>query len=208
MDEPYSMKNWKTWCMWSENDIKDWVNSQRESGKKRTYDDKPFQFDNLLFVEQDYKKRKTNGGRSSDKWMYHYKHLYGCEWDLKPDPENESHGEVRQHEYDESREANYKGYSWSYYRKFNGKLLPWHEVKACNGIVWKHDERFLTENANKCNYVGPSWDRYNNCVHHGVNYAIPTEEIARSVVEMDHLVIYVSISVHMFLKNAEILRNL
>ena len=51
MDEPYSMKNWKTWCMWSENDIKDWVNSQRESGKKRTYDDKPFQFDNLLLVE-------------------------------------------------------------------------------------------------------------------------------------------------------------
>ena len=35
-----------------------------------------------------------------------------------------------------------------------GKLLPWHEVKAFNGIVWKHKEAFLTENADKCSYVG------------------------------------------------------
>ena len=35
-----------------------------------------------------------------------------------------------------------------------GKLLPWHEAKACNGIVWRHDEAFLTENADKCDYAG------------------------------------------------------
>ena len=31
---------------YSKEQIKSWVNDQRESGKKRTYDNKPFQFNN------------------------------------------------------------------------------------------------------------------------------------------------------------------
>ena len=51
--------------LYTDDQIKEWVNNQRESGKKRTFEGEPFQFDNLELVEQDYKKRRANGGRSS-----------------------------------------------------------------------------------------------------------------------------------------------
>ena len=50
-------------------EIKQWVNEQRESGKKRTFDGGKFEFDNLELIEQDYKKKKANGGLSSATWM-------------------------------------------------------------------------------------------------------------------------------------------
>ena len=61
---------------YSTEQIKSWVNDQRESGKKRTYDNKPFQFNNLELVERDYKKKRANGGPSSCKCMHHPIHLY------------------------------------------------------------------------------------------------------------------------------------
>ena len=48
------------------------------------------------------------------------------------------------------------------------RLLPWHDIKAYNGIVWKHKETYLTEKAGKCSYVGPQ-DQPDRS-----NYAIPT----------------------------------
>ena len=63
--------------LYSEGQIKEWVNNQRESGKKRTFEGEPFQFDTLELVEQDYKKRRANGGRSSSSWLHHGTHLYG-----------------------------------------------------------------------------------------------------------------------------------
>ena len=48
--------------VYSVEEIKEWVNSKRESGMKRTVEGEPFQFDNLELVEADYKKRKANGG--------------------------------------------------------------------------------------------------------------------------------------------------
>ena len=50
-------------------------------------------------------------------------------------------------------------------------------MKACNGIVWKHDEAFLTENAEKCSYAGlvpffgKDHDRKDITMS---NYSIPT----------------------------------
>ena len=55
----------------------------------------------------------------------------------------------------EKSQALFPGFSWLYYQKNDGNLLPWHEIKAQNGIVWKFEERFLTENADKTNHVGP-----------------------------------------------------
>ena len=49
----------------TEAEIKAWVNDQRESGKKRNSNGEPFQFDNLELVEEEYKKKKFNGGLSS-----------------------------------------------------------------------------------------------------------------------------------------------
>ena len=56
---------------YSKDEIKSWVNDQRESGKKRTYDNKPFQFNNLELVENEYKKKRANGAPSSCKYMHH-----------------------------------------------------------------------------------------------------------------------------------------
>ena len=69
-------KGWKFKEIYSGDDIKEWVNNQRESGKKRTFEGKKFQFNNLELVEQDYKKRKANDGRSSKSWMYSGIYLY------------------------------------------------------------------------------------------------------------------------------------
>ena len=62
--------------LYSEDQIKEWVNSKRESGKKRSFEGEPFQFDNLELIEQDYKKRRANGGRPCEEWMYSDKHLF------------------------------------------------------------------------------------------------------------------------------------
>ena len=42
-------------------EIKEWVNEQRESGKKRTFEGNKFQFNDLELVEEDYKKKRANG---------------------------------------------------------------------------------------------------------------------------------------------------
>ena len=156
--------------------IKQWVNDQRESGKKRTFDGDEYQYDNLELIEQDYKKKKANGGLSSDAWMYSGKYLCAEVLSASDDPDEwqPSPGmfsppaifptQLNNIDY---RRSGLNG-SVQYGRANQGRLLPWHEVKACNGIVMKHDEMFLTENADKCSYVGPQWYRDTS------DYAIPT----------------------------------
>ena len=68
-------------------EIKEWVNDQKESGKKRTFDGGKFEFDNLELIEQDYKKKKANGGLSSDTWMYSGKHLFAQAREPIDDPD-------------------------------------------------------------------------------------------------------------------------
>ena len=51
--------------VYTEEQIKAWVNDQRESGKKKNSEGEPFQFDNLELVEEEYQKKKFNGGLSS-----------------------------------------------------------------------------------------------------------------------------------------------
>ena len=62
---------------YSKEQIKSWVNDQRESGKKRTYDNKPFQFNNLELVEKEYKRKRANVAPSSCICVDHPEHLYG-----------------------------------------------------------------------------------------------------------------------------------
>ena len=64
----------------TEEEIKAWVNDQRESGKKKNSEGEPFQFDNLELVEEEYQKKKFNGGLSSCQWLEHDKHLFGKSW--------------------------------------------------------------------------------------------------------------------------------
>ena len=156
-------------------EIKEWVNEQRESGKKRTFEGNKFQFNNLELVEQDYKKKKANGGHTSDTWMYSAKHLYAESKVFTDDPDEWSTGDYstpRFHLIFPNHTIDMVDYGVAN----RGKLLPWHEVKACNGIVWKHDEAFLTENADKCEYVGPR--EYIECGNEVLSstsdYAIPT----------------------------------
>ena len=80
----YDFRNgYKQSELYTNDQIKEWVNNQRESGKKRTFEGETFQFDNLELVEQDYKKRKANGGRSSGSWLFHGTHLYGSHKKVK-----------------------------------------------------------------------------------------------------------------------------
>ena len=136
----------------TEEEIKAWVNDQRESGKKRNSEGEPFQFDNHELVEEEYQKKKFNGGLSSCQWLEHDKHLFGKSW--QNFDEDEWSFKVGA-EYEAREHAIFANYSIHYYSAYNGRLLPWHEVKACNGIVWRHRETYLTENEDKCAYVGP-----------------------------------------------------
>ena len=136
-------------------EIKEWVNEQRESGKKRTFEGNKFQFNNLELVEQDYKKKKANGGHTSDTWMYSAKHLYAESKVFTDDPDEWSLHDRPFLDPFLLIFPNHSNDMVGYGTANRGKLLPWHEVKACNGIVWKHDEAFLTENAEKFDYVGP-----------------------------------------------------
>ena len=74
-------------------EIKEWVNDQKESGKKRTFDGGKFEFDNLELIEQDYKRKKANGGLSSDTWMYSGKHLFAQVREPTDDPDEWSTGQ-------------------------------------------------------------------------------------------------------------------
>ena len=76
-------------------EIKEWVNEQKESGKKRTFDGGKFESDNLELIEQDYKKKKANGGLSSDTWMYSGKHLFAQSIEPIDDPDEWSTGQGR-----------------------------------------------------------------------------------------------------------------
>ena len=102
--------------VYSVDQIKGWINNQRESGKKRTVDGKPFQFDNLDLIEDDYKKRKANGGHTTIEWMHHDKHLFGGfpgDFQSRQDPDDRSQdGYIFREEYQEVRDAIFKGYSW------------------------------------------------------------------------------------------------
>ena len=75
-------------------EIKEWVNDQKESGKKRTFDGGKFEFDNLELIEQDYKRKKANGGLSSGEWMYS-KHLFAQSREPIDDPDEWSTGQGR-----------------------------------------------------------------------------------------------------------------
>ena len=57
------------------------------------------------------------------------------------------------------------GFSKAYYKAFGGRLLPCHEVKAQNGIVWLKNEALMIENTTKCGY-SKEFDRQ--------GWAIPT----------------------------------
>ena len=158
-------------------EIKEWVNNQRESGKKRSFEGEPFQFDNLELIKQDYKKRRANGGRPCEEWMYSDKHLFARVMQPRNDPDEWS---VPQDKFWNPFALIFPSMAHdcvSYSAANWGKLLPWHEVKACNGIVWKHDEAFLTENAEKCSYAGlvpffgKDHDRKDITMS---NYSIPT----------------------------------
>ena len=138
----------------TEEEINAWVNDQRESGKKRNSEGEPFQFDNLELVEQDYKKRRANGGCSSSSWLHHGTHLYGTHTPSRG-TDDWSWEAIQDCDHKQQREAIFPKHSSVYYDSHDGKLLPWHDVKACNGIVWRHEKAYLTENADKCSYVGP-----------------------------------------------------
>ena len=158
---------------YSKEQIKSWVNDQRESGKKRTYDNKPFQFNNLELVEREYKKKRANGAPSSCKYMYHPEHLYGEYEEAQEhrDPDEWSTEEVTQ-TFKDCYEAIFPNFDKNYYKYSDGRLFPWHEVKACNGIIWKYQEAYLSENADKCSYVGRR-EAIPNCRPTG-DFAIPT----------------------------------
>ena len=156
----------------TEEEIKAWVNDQRESGKKKNSNGEPFQFDNLELVEEEYQKKKFNGGLSSCQWLQHDKHLFGKSW--QNFDEDEWSFKVGA-EYEAREHAIFPNYSVHYYLANNGRLLPWHEVKACNGIVWRHRETYLTENEDKCAYVGPPRKKCKYDYGPGKSdYAIPT----------------------------------
>ena len=116
----------------TEAEIKAWVNDQRESGKKRNSNGEPFQFDNLDLVEEEYQKKKFNGGLSSCQWLQHDKHLFGKSWQNFDEDEWSFKTGC---EYEAQEHAIFPNYSVHYYSANNGRLFPWHEVKACNGIV-------------------------------------------------------------------------
>ena len=63
--------------VYTEEQIKAWVNDQRESGKKRNSKGEPLQYDDLVSVEEEYLEKNSNGGLSSCQWLNHDKHLFG-----------------------------------------------------------------------------------------------------------------------------------
>ena len=109
--------------LYSEVQVKQWVNNQRESGKKRTFEGEPFQFDNLELVEQVYKKRRANGGRSSSSWLHHGTHLYGS-YNPSRGTDDWSWEAIRDCDHKQQREAIFPKHSSVYYNKHDGKLLP------------------------------------------------------------------------------------
>ena len=75
------------------------------------------------------------------------------------------------HESYTNKEKIFPHYHNEYYLNTKGNLLPWHEVKAINGIVWKYDEAYLTQNKDICSYVRGGSSMWGSS---RTDYAIPT----------------------------------
>ena len=140
----------------------DWIQEKQERNRRSVV------VENIELVEQDYLRKKTNEGFSF------YIHM-PVPW---VDSGRVVHGE--EYSYDDTRMENYTNrekifphYNNDYYRHTKGHLLPWHEVKAIDGIVWKYEEAYLTQNKDICSYVRRKPNQRQNGFWMG-NYAIPT----------------------------------
>ena len=139
----------------------DWIQEKKERSRRSVV------FENMELVEKEYLKKKANEGFS-----FHIHKSIPWVKQLRPDVVSDeySYAETRHENYTNRRKI-YPHYHNDYYRNTKGHLLPWHEVKAINGIVWKHEEAYLTQNKDICSYVRKNSQPGRN---YWSNYAIPT----------------------------------
>ena len=111
--------------VYTEEQIKAWVNDQRESGKKfKNSKGEPVQYDDLVSVEEEYLEKKSNGGLSSCQWLNHDKHLFGK---LGHNFDERKWRSKNGCEYEAKEQAIFPNYSVHYYTYHLGQLLPWHD---------------------------------------------------------------------------------
>ena len=152
----------------------DWIQEKRERNRRSVV------LENIELVEQEYIKKKSNEGFS-----FHIHHPLPYVPNDRPEvPDDEYSFDDMRHEFYTNKEKIFPHYHNEYYLNTKGNLLPWHEVKAINGIVWKYDEAYLTQNKDICSYVrggssmwGSSRTEYaiptrGNCIKCGANGAL------------------------------------
>ena len=149
----------------------DWIQEKRARNRRSVL------LENIELVEQDYLKKKANEGFTS-KIHKPVPHVYNN----RPTIANDEYSlEDTQMEAFTNREKIFPYYHNEYYLQAKGNLLPWHEVKAINGIIWKYEEAYLTQNRELCTYArkpmrnwGGGWYTYaiptrGNCERCGAN---------------------------------------
>ena len=143
----------------------DWIQEKQERNQRLVL------VENIELVEQEYIKKKTNEG-----FLFHihcplpYVPNDRPVADLSSHYEHHSLAESRHERYTD-KEKIFPHFSIEYYLNTKGNLLPWHEVKAINGIVWKYDEAYLTQNKDICSYVRGGSSMWGSS---RTDYAIPT----------------------------------
>ena len=107
-------------------------------------------------IDKEYRKKMYTDEILHDDWIHEdLRVLFGdnegrCHyeddnWSLESGDDYNAWGSVKD-------KTIFMGFSKAYYNAFGGRLLPCHEVKAQNGIVWFKDEAFMMENTTKCGY--------------------------------------------------------
>ena len=116
-------------------------------------------------IDKEYREKMYTDELLHDNWTHEdLRVLFGdtagrCHyedenWSLESSDESNAWSSIR-------GDTIFTGFSKRYYTLFGGRLLPCHEVKAKNGIVWFRDEARLIENTVKCGYAskpdGQGW---------------------------------------------------
>ena len=108
-------------------------------------------------LDEDYRKKMYTGELLHEEWTHEdLRILFGdyvgrCHYE--DDNWSLESGDYACNRWDiERNERRFLGFSKSYYHAFGGRLLPCHEVKAQNGIVWLKNEALMIENTTKCGF--------------------------------------------------------